>query len=113
MPAVYSPGDFDMAGFCVGVCEPRRLIDGATISPEDAIVGIASSGLHSNGYSLVRKIVFERAGLQIDTFVPELGRTVGEELLEPTRIYRAAILHTGSRLRLRQAWRAEPVATRP
>jgi phosphoribosylformylglycinamidine cyclo-ligase len=87
LPDFYRPGDYDMAGFCVGVVEKDHVINGRAVRPGDAVLGLSSSGLHSNGYSLVRKIVFERAGLKVDDFVPELGRTVGEELLEPTRIY--------------------------
>ncbi len=87
LPDLYQPGDYDLAGFCVGVVERRRVIDGRAIAPGDAILGVASSGLHSNGYSLVRKIVFEMAGLAVGDFVEPLGRTVGESLLEPTRIY--------------------------
>jgi phosphoribosylformylglycinamidine cyclo-ligase len=87
LPDFYQPGDYDMAGFCVGVVERDRIVNGRAIQPGDRLIGVASSGLHSNGYSLVRKVVFERAGLSVDQFVPELGRTVGEELLEPTRIY--------------------------
>ncbi len=91
LPDFYRPGEYDLAGFCVGVVERRYILDGHEIEPGDAVVGVASSGLHSNGYSLARKIVFERAGLAPDTFVPELGRTVAEELLEPTRIYVRAL----------------------
>jgi len=69
------------------VVERDHIITGRAIRPGDLVLGLASSGLHSNGYSLVRKVVFERAGLKVADFVPELGRTVGEELLEPTRIY--------------------------
>jgi phosphoribosylformylglycinamidine cyclo-ligase len=87
MPDLYASGDFDMAGFSVGVVEKQRIIDGRGIRPGDVVVGLASSGLHSNGYSLVRKAVFDKAGLTVDQFVPELGQTVGEVLLEPTRIY--------------------------
>jgi phosphoribosylformylglycinamidine cyclo-ligase len=87
MPDMYARGDYDLAGFCVGVVERRRVIDGKAIAAGDAVIGVASSGLHSNGYSLVRKIVFEVAGLKAADHVPELGRTVGEELLTPTRIY--------------------------
>src|SRR5262245_54678172 len=87
LPDFYRPGDYDMAGFCVGVVERDRIINGRAVRPGDVVLGLASSGLHSNGYSLVRKIVFERARLKVTDFVPELARTVGDELLEPTRIY--------------------------
>jgi phosphoribosylformylglycinamidine cyclo-ligase len=87
LPDIYGAGDYDLAGFCVGVVEKDHIINGRAIQPGDLVVGLASSGLHSNGYSLVRKIVFERARLTVNQFVPELGRTIGEELLEPTRIY--------------------------
>ncbi len=87
MPDIYARGDYDMAGFCVGVVERKRLIDGQAIAPGDVVLGLASSGLHSNGFSLVRKIVFKDQKLKADEFVAELGRTVGDELLEPTRIY--------------------------
>ncbi len=76
LPDFYQPGDYDMAGFCVGVVERDHIINGKAIRPGDVVLGLASSGLHSNGYSLVRKVVFERGGLKIDDFVPELGRTV-------------------------------------
>ena len=91
LPDFYQPGDYDMAGFCVGVVERSHIINGRRIQVGDLVLGLASSGLHSNGYSLVRKIVFDRAGLTTADFVPELGRTVGEELLEPTRIYVRAV----------------------
>ncbi|MCA9172718.1 MAG: phosphoribosylformylglycinamidine cyclo-ligase, partial [Planctomycetales bacterium] len=87
MPDLYAEGDFDMAGFCVGVVERSQLLDGSKIQRGDIILGIPSSGLHSNGFSLVRKVVFEQAGLSSDTHVDELGTTVGEALLTPTRIY--------------------------
>src|SRR2546423_5921846 len=91
LPDFYKPGDYDMAGFCVGVVEREHIISGKSIQVGDLVLGLASSGLHSNGYSLARKVVFEHAKLKVDDFVPELGRTVGEELLEPTRIYVRAI----------------------
>ena len=91
LPDFYQPGDYDMAGFCVGVVERDHIVNGRSIRPGDKVLGLASSGLHSNGYSLVRKAVFDRGGLKVTDFVPELGRTVGEELLEPTRIYVRAI----------------------
>ncbi|HJS06133.1 MAG TPA: phosphoribosylformylglycinamidine cyclo-ligase, partial [Pirellulales bacterium] len=78
MPDLYQRGDYDLAGFCVGVVERRRLIDGKQIAPDDVILGVASSGLHSNGFSLARKIVFEIAALDAKTHVDELGCTAGE-----------------------------------
>ncbi|TVS10419.1 MAG: phosphoribosylformylglycinamidine cyclo-ligase [Planctomycetaceae bacterium] len=87
MPDLYRRGDYDLAGFCVGVVERRNLIDGRAISAGDTLIGLASSGLHSNGYSLVRKVVFDLAGLSVDRHIEELGQTVGQALLTPTRIY--------------------------
>jgi phosphoribosylformylglycinamidine cyclo-ligase len=87
MPDLYARGDYDLAGFCVGVVERRDVIDGRAIAAEDVLIGLASSGLHSNGYSLARKVVFEAAGLAPDAFVDELGATAGEALLAPTKIY--------------------------
>ena len=87
MPDLYAPGDYDLAGFCVGVVERSKLIDGRSISPDDVILGLASSGLHSNGFSLVRKVVFDVAGLDVNDPVEELGQTVGQALLTPTRLY--------------------------
>lgn len=91
MPDIYARGDYDLAGFCVGVAERRRVIDGKAMAPGDVLIGVASSGLHSNGYSLVRKAVFEIGGHKVTDHIEELGRTVGEELLQPTRIYARAI----------------------
>jgi phosphoribosylformylglycinamidine cyclo-ligase len=87
MPDLYQLGDYDLAGFCVGVVERRHVIDGKAIVPGDALIGVASSGLHSNGYSLVRRVVFDIGGLAIGDHVEALGTTVGEALLTPTRIY--------------------------
>jgi phosphoribosylformylglycinamidine cyclo-ligase len=91
LPDFYRPGDYDLAGFCVGVVERRHILDGRDIRPGDKVVGLASSGLHSNGYSLARKIVFEHAGLTPDTGVDELKATVADVLLEPTRLYVRAV----------------------
>jgi phosphoribosylformylglycinamidine cyclo-ligase len=91
LPDFYQPGDYDMAGFCVGVVERDHIINGRAIQTGDVVLGLASTGLHSNGYSLVRKVVFEHAGQKVEDLVPELGRTVGQELLEPTRIYVRAV----------------------
>jgi phosphoribosylformylglycinamidine cyclo-ligase len=91
LPDFYAPGEYDLAGFCVGVVERRHVLRGEEIRPDDTVIGLASSGLHSNGYSLARKIAFERGGLSPDSFVPELGRTVADEFLAPTRIYVRAL----------------------
>ncbi|MGP0067198.1 MAG: phosphoribosylformylglycinamidine cyclo-ligase [Isosphaeraceae bacterium] len=87
LPDFYHPGEYDLAGFCLGVVERKHILDGRDIRPGDKVIGLASSGLHSNGYSLARKIAFEAAGLTPDAFVQELGRSVADEFLEPTRIY--------------------------
>jgi len=88
LPDMYHGGDYDLAGFCVGVVERSRVVDGRQIQPGDIAIGIASSGLHSNGYSLVRKAVFEMGGLEGTDRVASLGdRTVNDLLLEPTRLY--------------------------
>lgn len=94
MPDLYAPGDFDLAGFCVGVAERKQIIDGSRIRPGDIVLGLASNGLHSNGFSLVRKIVFERGKLKIDSQVEELGETVADILLRPTQIYVRPVLDT-------------------
>jgi phosphoribosylformylglycinamidine cyclo-ligase len=102
LPDFYKEGEYDLAGFCVGVVERKHILNGSEIRPGDKVVGLASSGLHSNGYSLARKIVFERAGLSADTFVPELGRTVADELLEPTRLYVRAVKTVYRRYRVKR-----------
>jgi len=92
MPGLYAPDEYDLAGFCVGVVDRDRLIDGSGIREKDAIIGLPSSGLHSNGFSLARKALFEIAQLKVTDRVEELGATVGETLLTPTRIYARPIL---------------------
>ena len=88
MPDIYSKGDFDMAGFAVGVVERKKIVTGKNIRKGDYILGLTSSGLHSNGYTLVRNICFKRAGLKITDTLDELdGAVLGDVLLEPTRIY--------------------------
>ena len=94
MPGLYQPGDYDIAGFVVGIADRNKIIDGSDIRVGNKIIGLASSGLHSNGYSLVRKVCFEELDLKIDQQIGELGCTLGEELLRPTRIYVEPILKT-------------------
>lgn len=91
MPDLYSAGEYDLAGFCVGVVERDKIIDGSAIAPGDVVLGVASSGLHSNGYSLARKVAFEVAGLSIHDQIAALNTTIGEALLTPTKIYASAI----------------------
>ena len=87
MPGFYGEGEYDLAGFIVGVVDRERLISGRTIAVGDVLVGVPSSGLHTNGFSLARRIVFDQLGLRVDTHVEELGCTVGEALMEPHRSY--------------------------
>src|SRR5207245_1896255 len=87
MPDVYRPGEYDLAGFIVGVAEKEHLVTGSRIAAGDVLIGLPSSGLHTNGYSLARKILLEQKRLKPQTQVPELGRTVAEELLAVHRSY--------------------------
>ena len=87
MAGFYPIGEYDIAGFSVGVAERSKLITPARVNAGDVLLGLPSSGVHSNGYSLVRKIVFERKGFKGDEYIEELGQTIGEELLTPTRLY--------------------------
>jgi phosphoribosylformylglycinamidine cyclo-ligase len=87
MPGFYADGEYDLAGFIVGAANRERLISGRDIAVGDVLVGVPSSGLHTNGYSLARRIVFDHLGLDVNTHVAELGRTVGDALLEPHRSY--------------------------
>jgi phosphoribosylformylglycinamidine cyclo-ligase len=91
LPGFYAAGEYDLAGFSVGVVEKSAIIDGSKVRPGDVVLGVSSSGLHSNGYSLARKALLERAGLGLDQVVPELGEPLAAALLRPTRIYVKAI----------------------
>ncbi|HET97671.1 MAG TPA: phosphoribosylformylglycinamidine cyclo-ligase [Desulfurivibrio alkaliphilus] len=93
MPGMYRSGEYDLAGFVVGICERERIIDGSDIRVGDTLIGLASSGIHSNGYSLVRKICFEEMKLSVTDRIDEFGCTLGEELLRPTRIYSETLLN--------------------
>ena len=92
MPDFYAPGEYDLSGFCVGVVDNTKVVDGSSIGVGDVMIGLASSGIHSNGYSLVRKL-FEKSGLAASDPFPGDDRTVGEVLLEPTRIYVRSVLN--------------------
>jgi phosphoribosylformylglycinamidine cyclo-ligase len=93
MPGFYSEGDYDLAGFAVGVVDRGNIIDGSSVTVGNRLIGIASSGLHSNGYSLARKVVFDRMGLGILDELPGIGKSVADELLTPTKIYVKTILN--------------------
>lgn len=87
MPGFYKEDEYDVAGFSVGVVDKAKIITGQSIKDGDMIIGLPSSGIHSNGFSLVRKILFDKMNFEIDTFIPELDSTIGEEIIKPTKIY--------------------------
>jgi phosphoribosylformylglycinamidine cyclo-ligase len=93
MPGFYKAGEYDLAGFAVGIVEDSQLIDGSGVTVGDKLIGIASSGLHSNGYSLVRKIILKQHKMDLEKRMEEMGEVLGEELLRPTRIYVKTILN--------------------
>lgn len=92
LPGLYKPGEYDLVGFAVGVVERSRIIDGSAVCAGDIILGLSSSGVHSNGLSLARKALLEVGGLKLSDRPAELDRSVGEELLTPTRLYAASIM---------------------
>ncbi|TBL68014.1 phosphoribosylformylglycinamidine cyclo-ligase [Paenibacillus thalictri] len=92
MPGMYAEGEYDIAGFTVGVVDKKKVIDGSTIRPGDVVLGLASSGVHSNGFSLVRKLLLEEKGYKLQDEVAELGARLGDVLLEPTKIYVKPVL---------------------
>jgi phosphoribosylformylglycinamidine cyclo-ligase len=93
MPSFYGENEYDLAGFAVGAVEKKKIVSGAKIKPGDRLIGLASSGLHSNGFSLVRKVLFEKSGYGVDDLLTELGqRPLGEVLLTPTKIYAKTVL---------------------
>jgi phosphoribosylformylglycinamidine cyclo-ligase len=93
MPGFYKEGEYDLAGFAVGIVENSQLIDGSSVTVGDNLIGIASNGLHSNGYSLVRKLLFHQHKMDLEKRVEEIGEILGEELLRPTRIYVKTVLN--------------------
>src|SRR5437762_2205516 len=100
MPGMYAAGDYDLAGFCVGAVERDKVLTGADIRPGDSILGLASSGVHSNGFSLVRRII-EQEGWDLERTFPSLGRSLGAALLEPTKIYVRCLLPVVQERRLK------------
>ena len=101
MPDLYERGDYDLAGFCVGVVERKHLIDGKSIAVDDVVIGIGSSGVHSNGFSLVRKIAFEIAQCKPTDEFESTGKTIGETLIEPTLIYAKAMREVLSKYKVK------------
>lgn len=92
MPGFYADGEYDLSGFSVGVVDRDKIVDGSTVSAGDVVIGLKSSGLHSNGYSLARKAIFDVMNLSGDDLIEGTGKTVGEALLTPTKIYVKAVL---------------------
>jgi phosphoribosylformylglycinamidine cyclo-ligase len=99
MPGFYADGDYDMAGFCVGIADRDDIVDGSGVSEGDLLIGVPSSGIHSNGYSLVRKLFFDELGLGVNDRADGLDGTVGETLLTPTRIYTKQVMAVLERTR--------------
>jgi phosphoribosylformylglycinamidine cyclo-ligase len=93
MPGIFKEGEYDLAGFAVGIVEDAQLVDGSSVTVGDKLIGIASSGLHSNGYSLVRKLLLDQYKMDLGKRVEEIGEVLGEELIRPTRIYVKTILN--------------------
>ncbi len=91
MPDFYQPKEYDMAGFAVGMVDRKNIVDGSKVAEGDVVIGLSSSGVHSNGFSFVRKLLFEKLGLTVESYVEELGMTLGEALLTPTKLYVAPV----------------------
>ncbi|MBS4007738.1 MAG: phosphoribosylformylglycinamidine cyclo-ligase [Clostridium sp.] len=101
MPGFYPDGEYDLAGFAVGVVERQKLVNGSGSQAGDSLIGLPASGLHSNGFSLARKIFFESARWSLDSYIAELGKTLGEELLTPTKIYVRSVLNLLAKITVR------------
>jgi phosphoribosylformylglycinamidine cyclo-ligase len=106
MPGMYKPGEYDMAGAAIGVIERRRILAGRNVEAGDVLIGLRSSGLHSNGYSLVRKVLFDAAKMTVEEHVPQLGCSLGVELLKPTRIYARTIREVVGRYKVKKPIKA-------
>lgn len=101
MPDFYASGEYDLAGFCVGIVDEQKTITGANISKDDIIIGLSSSGLHSNGFSLVRKVLLGKAGYTVDSELQDLDQPLGGELLTPTKIYVKPVLNLVERVNVK------------
>ena len=107
MPDFYADGEFDMAGFAVGVVERRKVIDGSNMEPGDSVIALASDGLHANGFGLARKVLLQRAGYHVDDAPAELeGASIGQAMLAPTRIYAKAVLNILGRYKVKRVVKA-------
>ena len=113
MPGFYADGEYDVAGFIVGAVERSRLVDGRGLVPGDVLIGLPSTGLHTNGYSLARRIVFDRLGLTVDSRVAELGETVGAALLRTAPLVPGRDAAAARRPGWSRAWRTSPAAASP
>lgn len=101
LPSFYPGGEYDLAGFVVGVVEEKKVVDGRDVREGDAVIGLASAGLHSNGFSLVRRVLLDKAALPLDARIPELGCRLADELLRPTRIYVPLVRRILTRFRVK------------
>ena len=101
MPGFYSQGEYDLSGFAVGIVDKGSIIDGSKIKEGDVIIGIASNGLHSNGYSLVRRLFLDIKKMDIHAYIPDIGSTLGEELLRPTRLYAKALTNLKDKIEIK------------
>lgn len=101
MPGMYSEGEYDIAGFTVGIVDKKKIIDGSTIRPGDVVLGLASSGVHSNGFSLVRKLLLEEKGYSLHDHIDALGGKLGDVVLEPTKIYVKSVLAALEKVQLK------------
>ncbi|MBF0342831.1 MAG: phosphoribosylformylglycinamidine cyclo-ligase [Nitrospirae bacterium] len=101
MPGFYAANEYDISGFVVGIVNRNKVIDSKNVNTGDTVIGLASTGIHSNGYSLIRRLFFDMHALNVDTYMPELGKTLGEELLTPTRIYVKTILSLRSAVEIK------------
>lgn len=101
MPGFYAKGEYDLSGFSVGIVDKKKIIDGSKIREGDVIIGISSNGLHSNGYSLVRRLFFDIRKADIHEYIPEISNTLGEELLRPTRVYVKAFMNLKNKIEIK------------